>query len=81
MCDLMKKAKVRTAIFIGIMAIVIVLYDFITYFKNGPESTISNIINEWAFDAHPLMVFLFGFIFGGLVIHFLEWKPINGDSL
>ena len=76
----MKKAKVRTAIFIGIMAIVIVLYDFITYFQNGPESTISNIINEWAFDAHPLMVFLFGFIFGGLVIHFLEWRPINCNN-
>jgi len=79
MCNLMNNAKARTAIFIGIIAIVLVLYDFITYFLYGEESTISNVINVWAFDAHPLLVFLFGFILGGLVIHFLEWRPINGD--
>jgi len=79
MCNLMNNAKARTAIFIGIIAIVLVLYDFITYFLYGEESTISNVINVWAFDADPLLVFLFGFIFGGLVIHFLEWRPINGD--
>lgn len=76
MCDLMNN-KARTAIFIGLMAIVIVLYDFITYFKNGAESTISAVINEWAFDSHPLLVFLLGVIAGGLVIHFLEWRPVN----
>ncbi len=71
------KSKEVTAIFIGLIVIIIVLYDFITYFKNGAESTISAVINEWAFDSHPLLVFLLGMIAGGLVIHFLEWKPIN----
>ncbi len=71
------KSKEVTAIFTGLIVIIIVLYDFITYFKNGAESTISAVINEWAFDSHPLLVFLLGMIAGGLVIHFLEWKPIN----
>ncbi len=72
--------KARTAIFTGLIVIVIVLYDFITYFKNGAESTISAVINEWAFDSHPLLVFLLGVIAGGLVIHFLEWRPVPVDE-
>jgi len=43
----------------------------------GSDATISNVINIWAFTAHPLISFCFGFIIGGLVVHFLRWKPVN----
>ena len=47
----------------------LVLYSF------SREHTISWLIRGWAFDAHPLFVFLLGTFFGGLVVHFFGWKP------
>lgn len=39
------------------------------------EHTISWFIRDWAFNAHPLFVFLLGTFFGGLAVHFFGWKP------
>ena len=44
-------------------------------FSYSREFTISWIIREWAFGAHPLIMFLLGAFVGGLVVHFLGWKP------
>lgn len=64
-----------TVIFMGLFLIAIVFYDIFALYFMGADSTISCILNQWAFQAHPLMVFCFGFIFGGLIIHFFKWSP------
>jgi len=71
------KPRVITALFIGLMVLLVVGYDFLALFLWGSDATISNVINIWAFTAHPLISFCFGFIIGGLVVHFLRWKPVN----
>ena len=71
------KPRIITALFIGLTCLIIVLYDLLALFLWGSDATISNVINIWAFSAHPLVSFCFGAIFGGLVIHFLRWKPVN----
>lgn len=73
--------KAITAILIGLAAILIVVVDVVLITVFGKEASFSNVINEWAYpdgmNVNALGVFFFGFIVGGLVIHFLEWKPIN----
>ena len=76
----LRRAKAATAVFIGLVSIVMVVYDIFALYVWGAEATISNVINEWSYDAHPLLVFLFGVITGGLLVHFLEWKPVGRDE-
>lgn len=68
------KPKTMTVIFIGLMVIITILYDLFVYFAFGNDSTISVVLNQWAF-AHPAMNFFVGFVCGGLFVHFLRWKP------
>jgi hypothetical protein len=67
--------KWLTAVVIGLFSLGLVLYDILSLYILGVDYTVSAIINEWAFQAHPLLVFLAGFVNGGLVVHFLKWKP------
>lgn len=87
----MEKAKALTAVFMGLIAIAIVVYDVIIITAGdmlfgekgaGKEASISNVLNEffWSPDVHPLIVCAFGFIVGGLAVHFLEWRPINCEK-
>jgi len=80
MCDLMN-VKAIAAMLIGISAIMIVVIDVLLISILGKEASFSNVINEWAYpdglNVNAVGVFFFGFIVGGLVIHFLEWRPIN----
>lgn len=71
------QGKHITLIVIASTVIFLMLYDLLALGFWGVESTISVVINEWAYQTHPLFVFSFGMIFGGLVVHFLEWKPNN----
>ena len=65
-----------TLVVIGVICIFLVVYDAFALFAWGSEATISCVINIYAFNAHPLMVFIFGMLVGGLIVHFFEWKPI-----
>ena len=65
-----------TLVLIGILSICIILYDALALFFWGSESTISVVINLWAFNSHPLLVFILGMVAGGLIVHFFKWKPI-----
>lgn len=64
-----------TALFIGLICLIVVVYDLLALYFGGADATISSVINVWAFQAHPLIVFMLGFVVGGLVIHFLGWRP------
>ena len=69
--------KQISVVVIGITSIFLVLYDIFALYFFGVDSTISVILNEWSFQAHPLLTFIFGMVFGGLIVHFFKWKPIN----
>ena len=71
------KPTVITALFIGFAVLITVVYDLLALFVWGSESTISAVINVWAYESHPLINFCFGMVFGGLIVHFLAWKPVN----
>lgn len=64
---------------IGIGAIFYVILDIWLVTQRGPEHAISHVIYEWASlkatGVNIMGVFLFGFIVGGLVTHFLGWTP------
>lgn len=64
-----------TAALMGTIFIFLVSYDIFALTFWGVDSTISVVINQWAFRTHPLMTFMAGFIVGGLVIHLLKWAP------
>jgi len=66
--------KVVTIAFSGCAALIVILYDIFALNFWGRDATISVILNEWGFEAHPLLVFIFGMIFGGLIVHFFRWK-------
>ena len=73
--------KAIAAMLIGISAIMIVVIDVLLITILGKEASFSNVINEWAYpdgtNVNAVGTFFFGVIVGGLVIHFLAWKPIN----
>ena len=69
--------KVVTIAFSGCTALIVILYDIFALTFWGVDSTISVVLNEWAFEAHPLFVFSFGMIIGGLIVHFFRWRPKN----
>ena len=66
-----------TVVIIGLISIFLILYDMFALFVWGVDSTLSVVINEWAWSTSPLFVFMFGMIFGGLIVHFFKWKPNN----
>ena len=55
----------------------LVIYDVLALVFFGADATISVVLNTWAFQASPLLVFCAGMIFGGLIVHFLRWAPKN----
>lgn len=67
--------KQLTVVIMGLVLIFLILYDVYALFFMGIDSTISVVLNEWSFQAHPLFVFSFGMIIGGLIVHFFRWKP------
>ena len=69
--------KQISVVVIGITSIFLVLYDIFALYFFGVDSTISVVMNEWSFQANPLLVFIVGMVFGGLIVHFFKWKPIN----
>ena len=69
--------KQISVVVIGITSIFLVLYDIFALYFFGVDSTISVVMNEWSFQTHPLLVFMLGMVFGGLIVHFFKWKPIN----
>lgn len=66
-----------TLLVVALTAIGLILYDFLALGFWGVDSTISVVINEWVYQANPLFVFCLGMVAGGLVVHFLAWKPSN----
>ncbi len=71
----MISGKQLTVVIMGLVLIFLIFYDLYALFFMGVDSTISAVLKEWSFEAHPLFVFSFGMIIGGLVVHFFEWKP------
>lgn len=78
----MNKWGPLTAIFIGLTIILAILYDIIVLISFGPDPTISNVLNYWAYhpNTNPLLVCGFGVIIGGLIVHFFGWKAKNEDN-
>ena len=68
-------SRVFTVIIIGVMSIFLILYDIFALFVLGGQATISAVLNVWSFEAHPLLMFCLGMVFGGLIVHFFRWKP------
>lgn len=66
-----------TVVVIGLVVLFLVLYDLFALFFFGVDGTISVVLNQFAFQAHPLIVFCLGMVIGGLVVHFFGWKPNN----
>lgn len=71
------KANQITVIFLGLVIVFTILYDIFTLFFFGGEATLSYVINQWGFQASPLLVFGLGSIFGGLFVHFFKWAPLD----
>jgi len=67
--------KVLTIFIMGLAIFGTILYDIFALNALGADYTISVILNVWAFEAHPLLVFLLGMTIGGLVVHFFKWRP------
>lgn len=66
--------KAWTVAILGCFFFGLIFYDIWALTVWGVDTTISVIINEWAFS-HPAMNFFVGAIFGGLFVHFFGWKP------
>ncbi|NVM35905.1 MAG: hypothetical protein HWN81_09935 [Candidatus Lokiarchaeota archaeon] len=67
--------KIVTIAFIGCVIFLTIVYDIFALNYWGRDSTISAVLNEWSFDAHPFLVFCLGMTIGGLIVHFFRWKP------
>jgi hypothetical protein len=67
--------KVITIAVIGLTIFGLIFYDIFALTVWGVDSTISVVLNDWAFSAHPLLMFAAGMTVGGLIIHFFKWKP------
>ena len=69
-------AKQITAIAIIFGGMFFIMYDIFSLYFWGENTTISYVMNEWLWS-NPFASFVFGFVNGGLVVHFLEWGPTN----
>lgn len=65
--------KLVTMIFIGVVAVLILLYDGVALLRGGGRATISSIILAAAYT--PPYGALIPFVFGALVVHLLTGKP------
>ena len=72
--------KQITVVVLGIIIIGLVIYDIFALTFWGSDTTISVVVNEWAFQAPPLLTFCLGMVVGGLIVHFFRWKPKNYDG-
>ena len=54
--------KQLTVVILGIVIIFLIIYDIFALTFFGIDSTISVVLNEWSFQAHPLFVFSFGMV-------------------
>lgn len=66
--------KAWTVAILGCFFFGLIFYDIWALTVWGTDTTISVVVNEWAFS-HPAMNFFVGAIFGGLFVHFFGWKP------
>ena len=67
--------KQLTVVILGIVIIFLIIYDIFALTFFVIDSSFSVVLNEWSFQAHPLFVFSFGMVVGGLIVHFFKWKP------
>ena len=67
--------KQLTVVILGIVIIFLIIYDIFALTFFGIDSTISVVLNESYFKEHPLFLFSFGMVVGGLIVHFFRWKP------
>jgi len=67
--------KQTSVVVIGLVIIAVVIYDIFALTFWGSDTTISVVVNEWAFQAPPLLSFSLGMVVGGLIVHFFGWKP------
>jgi len=70
-----------TAVAIIFGCAALLAYDLWVLAKYGPETTISAVVNAWAYSylgdkLNYFIVFAFGFLNGAAVVHFLGWGPI-----
>ena len=70
-----------TAVIIGVTVLFLVIYDIVALYTMGVKSTISVVLNSWFYFGNPALVFGLGMIFGGLLVHFIGWKPNNNDRI
>lgn len=54
------------------------LYDIWVLNVHGPDTTISAVVNAWVYSymgerVNPMACWLFGFVNGAFVVHFLKW--------
>ena len=59
-------------------------YDIWVLATYGPETTVSAMVNAWAYSylgdqMNYAVIYAFGFLNGAAVVHFLGWAPILDD--
>jgi len=60
-------------------------YDIWVLATYGPETTVSAMVNAWAYSylgdqMNYAVIYAFGFLNGAAVVHFLGWAPILDDK-
>ena len=58
-------AKNKTIVFIGVCIVAIIAWDIWTIVANGLETSISQVMIDWAYD-YPVFPFTMGFVMGHL---------------
>lgn len=81
MNDLIRAGRWFTAAIMIFGCAALLAYDLWVLIEYGPETTISAVVNAWAYsymgdDLNYVVVFAFGFLNGAAVVHFLGWSPI-----
>lgn len=74
------KLRQWTVVVIGLAMIGLILYDIYAMAFGGNGDTISEVVNDWAYQdtrPKPLLLVGFGSIVGGLMVHFFNWRPNN----
>lgn len=61
-------------------------YDIWVLATYGPETTVSAMVNAWAYSylgdqMNYAVIYGFGFLNGAAVVHFLGWAPIIDDKV
>jgi uncharacterized integral membrane protein len=74
------KIRQWTVVVIGLFIIGLILYDIYAMVFGVAGDTVSEVVNDWAYQTNPLLLVGFGAIVGGLVVHFFRWKPNNLEN-